>query len=89
VACMGEERNVYRVLVGKPEGKRPLEKPSRRLEDGIRWHYSSSVSIHLSARCIASRPRTAPSTPPQCYVVLIPFSHEMKRNLIFAGASRR
>jgi hypothetical protein len=48
---MGEERNVYRVLVGKPEGKRPLGKPSRRLEDGIRWHYSSSVSIHLSARC--------------------------------------
>jgi hypothetical protein len=25
VACMGEERKVYRVLVGKPEGKRPLE----------------------------------------------------------------
>jgi hypothetical protein len=27
VACMGEGRNVYRVLVGKPEGKNPLERP--------------------------------------------------------------
>jgi hypothetical protein len=33
---MGEERKVYRVLVGKPEGKRPLERPRRRWEDGIR-----------------------------------------------------
>jgi hypothetical protein len=33
---MGEERNVYKVLVGKPEGKRPLARPRRRLEDGIR-----------------------------------------------------
>jgi hypothetical protein len=35
VARMGEGRNVYRVLVGKPEGKRPLERPRRRWEDGI------------------------------------------------------
>jgi hypothetical protein len=27
---------VYRVLIGKPEGKRPLERPRRRCEDGIR-----------------------------------------------------
>jgi hypothetical protein len=32
----GQGRNVYRVLVGKPEGKRPLEKPRRRWEDGIK-----------------------------------------------------
>jgi hypothetical protein len=32
---MGEERKVYRVLVGKPEGKRPLGRPRRRWEDGI------------------------------------------------------
>jgi hypothetical protein len=31
---MGEERNVYKVLVGKPEGKRPLGR--RRWKDGIR-----------------------------------------------------
>ena len=36
VACMGEGRGVYRVLVGKPEGKRPLGRPRRRWEDNIR-----------------------------------------------------
>jgi hypothetical protein len=33
---MGEERNVYRVLIGKPEGKIPPGRPRRRWEDGIR-----------------------------------------------------
>jgi hypothetical protein len=33
---MGEGRNVYRVLVGNPEGNRPFERPRRRWEDGIR-----------------------------------------------------
>jgi hypothetical protein len=33
---MGDERKVYRVSVGKPEGKRPLGRPRRRWEDGIR-----------------------------------------------------
>jgi hypothetical protein len=33
VACMGEGRGVYRVLVGRPEGKRPLGRPSCRRED--------------------------------------------------------
>jgi hypothetical protein len=33
---MGEERSVYRVLVGKPEGKRPMGRPRRRLEGNIR-----------------------------------------------------
>jgi hypothetical protein len=33
---MGEGRNVYRVLVGKPEGRRPLGRPRRRWEDGIK-----------------------------------------------------
>jgi hypothetical protein len=32
---MGGERKVYGVLVGKPEGKRPLGRPRRRWEDGI------------------------------------------------------
>jgi hypothetical protein len=36
VARMGEERGVYRVLVGKPEGKRPLERPRRRWVDNIK-----------------------------------------------------
>ena len=33
VACMGERRGVYRVLVGKPEGKRPHGRPRRRWEN--------------------------------------------------------
>jgi hypothetical protein len=36
VARKGEDRNVYRVLMGKREGKRPLGRPRRRWEDGIR-----------------------------------------------------
>jgi hypothetical protein len=36
VARMGEERKVYRVLVGKPEGKRPLGRQRHRWEHGIR-----------------------------------------------------
>ena len=36
VARMGEERGVYRVLVGKPEGKRPLGRPRRTWVDNIR-----------------------------------------------------
>jgi hypothetical protein len=36
VACMEEERKVYRVSVAKPEVKRPLERPRHRWEDGIR-----------------------------------------------------
>jgi len=33
---MGERRSVFRVLVGKPEGKRPLGRPRRRWEDNIK-----------------------------------------------------
>jgi hypothetical protein len=36
VARMGEDRSVCRVLVGRPEGKRPLERPRRRWEDNIK-----------------------------------------------------
>ena len=36
VACMGEGRGVYRVLVGKPEGKRPLGRPRLRWEDNVK-----------------------------------------------------
>jgi hypothetical protein len=36
VARMGEKRKVYKVLLGKPEEKRPLGRPRRRWEDGIR-----------------------------------------------------
>jgi len=36
VARMGEERGVYRVLLGKPDGRRPLGRPRRRWVDNIR-----------------------------------------------------
>jgi hypothetical protein len=35
VARMGEGRGAYKDLVGRPEGKRPLERPTRRYEDNI------------------------------------------------------
>ena len=36
MARMGEGRGVHKVLVGKPEGKRPLGRPRRRCEDNIK-----------------------------------------------------
>jgi hypothetical protein len=36
VARVGERRGVYRVLVGKPEGKRPLGRPRHKWEDNIK-----------------------------------------------------
>jgi hypothetical protein len=35
---MGEQRNMYRLLVGKPEGKRPLGRPRRRWMDNIKMN---------------------------------------------------
>jgi hypothetical protein len=49
---MGEKRNAYRLLVGKPEGKRPLERPRHRWVDNIRmdleevgWHNVDWISL--------------------------------------------
>ena len=35
VVRMGEERRVYRILVGKPDGKRPIERPKQRWRDNV------------------------------------------------------
>ena len=43
VALMGEMRNVYRVLVGKPEGKRALGRPRRRGEGNIKMDLQKAV----------------------------------------------
>jgi hypothetical protein len=40
MARMGEGRGVHRVLVGRPEGKRPLERHRRSWEDNIKMHLS-------------------------------------------------
>jgi len=50
---MGERRGVYRVLVGKPEGKRAFRRPSRRWEDNIKMElqevgYGGIVVIELA-----------------------------------------
>jgi len=43
---MGEERGVYRVLVGKPEGRRPLGRPRRRWVDNIRMDLQDLMQFH-------------------------------------------
>ena len=43
VARVGERRGVYRVLVGKPERKRPLGRPRRRWEDNIKMDFQELV----------------------------------------------
>jgi hypothetical protein len=44
VAHMGEMRNVCKILVGKPEGKRSLQRPRHRWEDNIRMVYDLELS---------------------------------------------
>ena len=46
VARMGEDRGVHRVLVGKPEGKRPLGRPRRRWEDNIKMDLQEVGRAH-------------------------------------------
>jgi hypothetical protein len=48
VVCIGEMRNVYRILVGKLEGKLPLRRPRHRWEDKIKmdlWEMGFEVCI--------------------------------------------
>ena len=48
VARTGEGRGLHRVLVGKPEGKRPLGKPRRRWEDNIKMDLQGVVGTGRS-----------------------------------------
>jgi len=48
VARIGEMRGAYRVLVGKPEGKRPLGRPSRR------WDNNTKMDLHEVGRGVVS-----------------------------------
>jgi hypothetical protein len=51
VACVGEERKVYIVLVGKAEGKRLLEKPRHRSEYGLRMDLRETGMNFCGRRC--------------------------------------
>jgi hypothetical protein len=42
---MGEKRNAYRILVGKPEGRRPLGRPRRRWVDNIKTDLENEDGI--------------------------------------------
>ena len=48
VARMGQRRGAYKILVGKPEGRRPLGRPRRGWEDNIRM---GSQEVGCGARC--------------------------------------
>jgi hypothetical protein len=53
VARMGEERKVSKVLVGKPEGKRPLGRPRRGWEDGIRMDLTEiGLGVWIGFDCL-------------------------------------
>jgi len=47
MALMGEERGVYRFLMGKPEGKRPLGRPRRRWADNIRTDLQEVGCVYM------------------------------------------
>jgi len=47
VTRMGEEREVYRVLLGKPEGRRPLERPRRRWVVNIRMDLQEVGCVYM------------------------------------------
>jgi len=47
VACMGEESGVYWVLVGKPEGRRPLGRSRRRWVDNIRMDLQEVGGVYM------------------------------------------
>ena len=51
VASMGEKRGLYRVLVGKPEGKRPLGRPWSRWENNIKMDLQKVGGRHGLDRC--------------------------------------
>jgi hypothetical protein len=56
VAQMGEKRNAYSILVGKPEGKRPLERPRHKMGlreigwDGMDWQWRALVNTVMNLR---------------------------------------
>jgi len=59
LARMGKLRNVHNILVGKPERKRPLQRPKRRWEDNIRMDrkervWTGLIWLRLWTSCVLS-----------------------------------
>ena len=54
VAHMGDRRSAYKVLVGKPEGKKPLGRPRRRCEDNIKMSFVDWIDLALIIRQVAA-----------------------------------
>jgi hypothetical protein len=52
VARMGEKRNAYRILVGKPEGRRPLGRPRRRWVDYIKIDLRQDGIVLTGSICL-------------------------------------
>jgi hypothetical protein len=74
---MGEERKVYKILVIKPEGRRPLGRPRRRWEDGIRmdlreigWESRSRwLRIGTVGRAFVNTVMNPLVLAPRCYLL--------------------
>jgi hypothetical protein len=45
---MGEKRGAYRILVGRPEGRRPLGRPRRRWEDNIKMDFREARWVGMN-----------------------------------------
>ncbi|KAJ4446673.1 hypothetical protein ANN_13370 [Periplaneta americana] len=87
VARMGESRNAYRVLVGRPQGKRPLGRPRRRWEDNIKMDlrevgYDDRDWINLAQ----DRDRWRPSV--RAAMNLRPRDNEHDREVHWDGSQR-
>jgi hypothetical protein len=53
VVHIWDRRDVYRILVGKPEGKRPIGRPRRRVEDSIKFNFKKYVGGGLGENYLA------------------------------------
>jgi len=69
VARMGKGRGVHRVLVGKPEGKRPLGRPRRRWEDNIK------MDLQVVGGCLKTPTNNLPPTV-SSHSICVPTGHQ-------------
>jgi hypothetical protein len=96
VARMGEDRKVYKVLVGKPEEKRPLGTPRRRWEDGIRmdlreivWGECRLDPVGSGQGPVAGCCECGDETSGSCDTELVRFLKELSKNAHYQTFGRR